>query len=253
LICPPPGPWGADLIGRRRDGSEFPVEVGLHPVETDQGTFVLSAIVDLTARKHAEQRIWKLAKQLERTNVGLAALATTDSLTGFHNRRAFEEQLDRDLQVAYRTRSPLSVLLIDVDHFKEYNDSFGHPAGDDVLKVVGELLSRNARGGDFVTRYGGEEFAIILPDTDSRGAQVFGERFRVVIERHSWPKRGLTASFGASTLGDDWDKADCGARLITEADGALYHSKRSGRNQVTHASSLTAVSGAGGARNGSAE
>jgi diguanylate cyclase (GGDEF)-like protein/PAS domain S-box-containing protein len=244
---PTPRPMGSrrDLKGRRRDGSEIPVEIGLHPVETGEGTLVIAAIIDLTARKQQEERIWKLARRLEEANAGLAALATTDSLTGLYNRRAFEDQLERDLRVVYRTRTPLSVLLLDVDRFKEYNDRYGHPAGDGVLRIVGELLSRNARGGDFVARYGGEEFAVILPNTDGRGARVLAERFRGVLEGYAWPERQVTASFGASTLTEGRDELDSGDKLIAEADRALYYSKRSGRNQVTHVDSLEDSPGSG--------
>lgn len=234
-----------DLKGQRRDGSEIPLEIGLHPVETEQGAHVIAAIVDLTARKQAEQRIWKLARRLEKANAGLAALATTDGLTGLYNRRAFEDQLEHDLRVVSRSRSPLSVLMVDVDHFKEYNDRYGHPAGDEVLRIIAEVLSGNARGGDFVARYGGEEFAVILPNADARGAQILAERFRDVMESHSWPKRPVTASFGASTLTGDGDDPDRGGRLIAEADRALYHSKRAGRNLVTHAHGLPESPGSG--------
>ena len=231
-----------DLVGRRRDGSEFPIEVGLNPIETPEGRSVLSVIVDLSARKEAEQEIWRLAEQLREANKQLSELARTDSLTGLNNRRAFLEQLDRDVQVAHRTRSDVSVLLADVDHFKEYNDSFGHPAGDEALKAVGRLFYQNARGSDFVARYGGEEFAMILPGTDREGANNLAERFRAAVQAHSSANRCLTASLGASTMNHAWQRADCPSRLISEADRALYHSKQSGRNRVTHANDLTETS-----------
>jgi diguanylate cyclase (GGDEF)-like protein len=182
------------------------------------------------------------ARELEELNRKLAALAFTDDLTGLKNRRALIEQLESLLQMGLRTHRPVSLLMIDVDHFKNYNDSYGHPAGDQVLKTLSTLLLRAARKSDYAARYGGEEFVILLPENDPESAVTFGERLRKMIEEHQWPHRDVTVSMGIGTLqfqGDKiWEDQDRVSMLVSLADRALYESKRGGRNQVTHSRSL---------------
>jgi diguanylate cyclase (GGDEF)-like protein/PAS domain S-box-containing protein len=234
---------GREISARRRDGSEVQVEIGLNPISTDEGVFVLSAIVDLTARKQAEGKILSLARELEEANQRLSQLASTDSLTGLKNRRSFLEELESHLRLGQRNARPVSLALADIDRFKQYNDDFGHPAGDKLLKELGGVFRRAARRSDFVARYGGEEFAIGLPETDKEGAVVLGERFRRSIEKFSGMNRKITASFGISTHrfdeGEHLDESAAITALVKEADEALYHSKRNGRNRVTHAWDLT--------------
>jgi diguanylate cyclase (GGDEF)-like protein len=122
-----------------------------------------------------------------------------------------------------------------VDKFKEYNDSFRHPAGDEVLQTVGRLLRQRDRTTDFVARYGGEEFALVLPNTDAEGAIVVAEHLRAIIESATWSQRNVTASLGAATLSPE---TDTHSALISAADRALYTSKEKGRNRVTHVSSI---------------
>lgn len=177
----------------------------------------------------------RIEAQLRATNATLEALALTDALTGAGNRRAFESGLEREVHRAIRHGRPLSLLLADVDHFKSYNDSFGHPAGDEALRVVARLLRENARDTDLVARYGGEEFAVVLPDTDQAGAVVLAERFRREIETVPWEARGITASFGAATIMSATTES---AALLAAADLALYQSKKTGRNRVTHMSDI---------------
>jgi diguanylate cyclase (GGDEF)-like protein len=174
---------------------------------------------------------------LESANARLRAMVTLDSLTGLKNRRAFQEFLDAEF--ARRARhggdEPFSLVLLDIDHFKPYNDTYGHPAGDEVLEQVGRILKENARTSDLVARYGGEEFAIIMPNTDYDGALVGAERFRASIAAAPWPSRAITASFGAATITvEAVDSAD----LVLKADRALYVSKSLGRNRVTHFADL---------------
>jgi diguanylate cyclase (GGDEF)-like protein len=126
-------------------------------------------------------------------------------------------------------------MLLDIDHFKQYNDTFGHIAGDDVLKKVAKILMQNARGTDFVARYGGEEFVVVFPYTDAEFATKAAERFRKAIEKSKWTNRAITASIGVSTLTEEIQNT---ATLIHAADQALYHSKASGRNRVTHCSEI---------------
>jgi diguanylate cyclase (GGDEF)-like protein len=161
----------------------------------------------------------------------LTAMATTDVLTELGNRRRFEEVLGAHFALSIGCDSPLSVIMVDVDGFKSYNDAFGHSAGDAVLCVVAQQLVKSSRGHDVVTRYGGEEFAIVLPQTDAAAALGYAERQREAIASFAWPLRPVTASFGVVTRTPSI--ADM-TMLMHGADRALYVSKRGGRNRVTH-------------------
>lgn len=167
--------------------------------------------------------------ELEEANARLEALATTDGMTGLPNHRSFQERLRSELKTAARAGRPLSLLLVDVDKFKQYNDNFGHPAGDTALRIVAKLLQENRRAGDFPARYGGEEFTVILPDTDASMAMLVAERLRGLAEAHAFPHRQITLSIGLARLEEGLDAQD----IITHADRALYASKRDGRNRVT--------------------
>ncbi|MCW3053712.1 MAG: diguanylate cyclase domain/uncharacterized domain [Chthonomonadales bacterium] len=177
-------------------------------------------------------------RQLAELNTRLEALATTDGLTGLKNHRTFQERLQEEVRRAVRYGSPLSILMLDVDRFKTYNDAFGHPAGDAILRKIAEVLQAKARTTDLVARYGGEEFAVILPETDREQARTAAERFRGAIESASWPEWAVTASFGVATLSRTTGDA---VALIAQADAALYQSKRIGRNCVTHAMDSMAI------------
>ena len=227
-----------DLVGVHKDGTEVPIEIGLNPIPTPRGINVLGALVDLTERRLAEQMIAAQAQELAKVNERLSEMASTDSLTRLWNRRAFLDQLGIQMELARRTGRPMSVMILDVDHFKPYNDEFGHLAGDEVLRSVSRILTEVARRSDYVARIGGEEFAFILPETDQRGAEHLGQRFRLAIAEAEWSLRAITASIGATTVtlqrdnGDPPD--DWRSQLLSEADKALYHSKEQGRNRFTH-------------------
>ncbi|MBI5829569.1 MAG: diguanylate cyclase, partial [Chloroflexi bacterium] len=157
-------------------------------------------------------------------------LAVTDGLTGAFNRRYLDEFLAKELQRCARYQRGVSLILLDIDHFKEYNDAYGHPAGDEALRQVVGVLQKNVRAVDIVARYGGEEFAVVLPETDAAGAQAAAEKIRAAIEAHEFQHGHLTASLGV---------AHCAATLeatpetiIAMADRALYNAKRNGRNCV---------------------
>jgi len=168
---------------------------------------------------------------LAEANGRLEALATTDGLTGVKNHRAFRDRLSEEWDRQSRSKAPLSLILLDVDRFKQYNDTYGHPGGDEVLKNVARLLSENARDVDFVARYGGEEFVVVAPSTDPAGAVHLAERLRSAIESAEWPQRAITASFVVATVTPSTASP---SDLIAEADAALYRSKEAGRNRVTH-------------------
>jgi diguanylate cyclase (GGDEF)-like protein/PAS domain S-box-containing protein/putative nucleotidyltransferase with HDIG domain len=207
---------------------------------------------DITERKRAEQQVETTNLQLEHqilhvneqaaelerqkaelkaSNRRLTALAITDGLTGLYNHRAFQEEFAHEFERTKRNNTPLSILLLDVDKFKTYNDMFGHPQGDEVLKTVAKILQEVARDTDYICRYGGEEFVIILPNIGAQGAIITAERFRAAIEQHPWTLRPVTASLGIATLDADQTAAQ---ELIVQADKALYDSKVRGRNCVTH-------------------
>jgi len=161
-------------------------------------------------------------------------LASTDGLTGMYNHRTFQERLSQEIARAGRYGRPLSVLMIDVDHFKVYNDTYGHPQGDIVLQDLARLLQEMSRTSDTVARWGGEEFAIILPETDSVGAQKIGQRLCEQMERYPFPGQEimpggtLTISIGIAT----YASASSKEALLQAADMALYTAKREGRNRV---------------------
>lgn len=180
------------------------------------------------------RRVLQLAEDkslLEGQKAGLEALSITDGLTGLKNRRGFDTALSEEIARASRDKTPLSLLMLDIDNFKSFNDAFGHPAGDQALTQAARILAARARPFDRVARYGGEEFAVILPNTEAYSAVKAGERLRRAVEDASWPHRDITVSIGADTWSDGMD----GTTLTSRADRALYWVKQSGRNYVAHA------------------
>lgn len=158
--------------------------------------------------------------------------ALTDALTGAGNRICLDNVLAREFELATRYKQPLSVLMIDIDHFKQVNDNHGHSAGDKVLRAVADTLSETCRCADMVFRYGGEEFAVVLNKTDLSGARIIAERLRSTIAELSciYDNKAIpiTISVGVATMRADEKKDE----LIKRADEALYEAKRNGRNQV---------------------
>ena len=236
-----------EWVYRYPSGEERQLVCNIFPLRGPGGE-LLGAIgtnLDITERKMAQQRVeeqmvqinefaYSLEMQksaLEGANQKLEMLAVTDGLTGLWNHRRFQEELELTFARFRAAEAPLSVVFLDVDHFKQFNDTFGHPEGDEVLKAVATVLTESSGMGSFVARYGGEEFAIILPGLDQEQGIEASERCRVAIEKHAWEHRVVTASFGVATLIPEV----CDAReLLKLADAALYHSKQAGRNQTTH-------------------
>jgi diguanylate cyclase (GGDEF)-like protein len=174
----------------------------------------------------------QLAAALEsvRLQAAVRALTFTDELTGLHNRRFFEQELKREAERARRFRRTLALVLLDVDHFKAYNDTFGHRAGDEALRrVASHLTGAVPRRLDATARYGGEEFVVLLAETDVEGARLVAERIRDSVERSGEFRRPLTVSAGIAVAEED----DCEVEsLVERADEALYLAKREGRNCV---------------------
>jgi len=202
---------------------------------------VLSA--KIRALKRLDQMRGKLvdvSRELTEANQRLETLANQDALTGIANRRAFDNIIDREIARTLRSKEPLSVVMCDVDHFKAYNDRYGHPAGDECLRKLGAAIAKSCRRGtDFAARYGGEEFALLLPDTPAEGAMKVVEALRAQVEglaiahAASSVSPHVTFSAGVATFSPERDKT--AADFIRRADEALYRAKALGRNRTVSA------------------
>ncbi len=177
-----------------------------------------------------------MTKELEEKNRILNNLANIDGLTGVYNHRYFQNALDQEISRAIRQKSDLSLLLIDIDHFKSFNDTYGHQVGDFVLIEFAKTLKKHIRRYDILARYGGEEFAIILPETSSEDALVVSEKLRSAIEDYAFREKAaeyhVTASFGQACNNPASDSDFSKNTFISQADQALYAAKDKGRNCV---------------------
>ncbi|MGX9568026.1 sensor domain-containing diguanylate cyclase [Pseudomonas viciae] len=185
---------------------------------------VIYDVTDVATNRH----------QLQAANAQLQQLSSTDRLTGLYNRGHWEESLRAAYARHHRYGNTLSLVMLDIDHFKRVNDAYGHQAGDKVIEHVARLLREHARDSDVVGRYGGEEFGVVLSDTDSSGAQTFAERMRHSVEAlevvYNDQHIRFTISLGVADLSQP---SNSHADLIARADQALYTSKKTGRNRVT--------------------
>jgi diguanylate cyclase (GGDEF)-like protein len=218
---------GAVVLGARRAGAYGPEAVRQ---------------LEVVAMQAAES-IYR-ARLFEQTE----RLATTDGLTGLLNHRTFQGRMDEHVAHAQRYGKKLSIILCDIDHFKSVNDTYGHPAGDLVLKAVARTLAKEARATDAVARYGGEEFAVVMPETDAAGALVIAERIRERVAKLGLDtdqgRLQVTLSLGVATFPEDGEKK---AALVERADACLYHAKRHGRNRSVAAASLRVRASVGAA------
>jgi diguanylate cyclase (GGDEF)-like protein len=182
-----------------------------------------------------EQKVRERTKELEEANRRLERLAITDGLTGLYNHRYLQEQLVLEVERSLRTGVPLGMLMIDVDHFRLYNNRYGHPTGDEVLQRVARLLGEHRRVNDVVARYGGEEFALLLINADHRVAANIGERLRSRVSAEVFPQARempggtLTISVGVASCPADGTTP---SSLLSAADAALFRAKNGGRNTV---------------------
>jgi two-component system cell cycle response regulator len=235
------------LRNYRKDGTLFWNQLSLSPMLDANGriTHVMGTLNDVSERVRAEQRLLEKQRQLEKTKRTLEGLALKDGLTGLYNRRHFSEQLAREWNRARREHLPLSLFMIDIDHFKRFNDTYGHLAGDQCIKLVADTIKRCfARGSDLVARYGGEEFVALAAGVDRRQARERAELLREAIRELTGERNGrsaqlVTVSVGLATMTPD-------ERLVPEdmleaADRALYQAKRQGRDRVVVAPAMRAL------------
>ena len=173
-------------------------------------------------------------RELEATNAKLKETSFKDEVTGLYNRRFFSLRLEEEISRFRRFNHPVSVVVLDLDGFKSVNDEFGHAVGDETLRDIGQILMKHSRGINVVSRYGGDEFAVLLVETSKSGARLYADRIRQVVATfpYSHGKR-VTASFGVASLPDE--EASTSEELFRAADGALYAAKRAGKNQVVAA------------------
>ncbi|HKP51356.1 MAG TPA: diguanylate cyclase [Chloroflexia bacterium] len=275
------GPDGANLIGRtvemlgiRKDGTEFPLELSLSTWKTGEDTppFYSAIMRDVTERKRIEREINLLNKELEqrveerteqlqlanreleleiaerkRAEDALRELAIMDELTGLYNRREMKRILSEEVSRCLRYGRPLSLLMIDVDHFKSINDTHGHQVGDEVLRWMAQLFRAHVRSTDKITRYGGEEFAILLLETEGSDARNVAQHLCSMIEGHRFTYTDdagtsvevpVTASLGVASL---TEAVPSETALVMAADRALYEAKGNGRNCVAHFSGKLSV------------
>ncbi len=209
----------SEFTVKRKDGSELSVEVEVVPLLDGGHWRAVGGLRDITKRKLAEKR--------------LREMATTDALTGLANRRFFTELAQAEINRTNRYGGPVSMIMFDVDRFKKVNDTFGHDVGDEVLKALCQTAAKNIRDVDLLGRIGGEEFAVLLPETGSGAAAEVAERLRAAVEKataHTTAGEiGFTISLGVTTCGGE--QADL-AKMLKTADDAMYQAKNDGRNLV---------------------
>lgn len=198
------------------------------PCENIDGELLLACCsIDLTEQMRREEEMKRVQEELEEANRKLSSLSLTDALTGLWNRRAFDAQLETTVIASQRSKQPLALLLLDADHFKSINDRFGHSYGDTVLRHIAVILKRVTRAEDIACRFGGEEFAVLLPGSDLRAARIVAQRILDAMKLFPWEKEPVTLSIGLAMCSDVCSSDE----LVDKADGALYHAKRDGRNR----------------------
>lgn len=248
--------WRGVICNRAKNGAHYWVDTTIMPFVDDAGLpyQYVSIRTEITRMKEAERMLQQSKEQLEvmvreRTNElakanselqseierrkaleeHLRGLAITDMLTGIFNRRKFDETLTSEIRRAERYETRLSIVLIDIDLFKQVNDTKGHLVGDAVLQALAHLVTGKIRSHDMFARFGGEEFAIMAPGTNLEGARKLAEKLRLTIEQNDFPGAGrITCSFGVT----DFRRGDTEESLVRRADVALYRAKKNGRNRV---------------------
>lgn len=206
---------------RRKDGRVIDIEASINYLLEKQPKFYCF-MRDITERNKANE-------ELKRLNEILIRQAASDPLTGISNRTKFNEVLEKEIARSKRFKLPLSLIMMDIDHFKEINDTYGHIAGDNVLREFASKVSKSIRKNDLFTRWGGEEFMILVTNVIRSGTVIFAEKLRLEIEAFDFsPVRRITCSFGVT----EFEKNDTIDSFIKKVDIALYRAKSAGRNRV---------------------
>ena len=234
--------WSGEIVNRRKDGSLYHEEQTIAPVVDAHGeiTHLIAIKQDVTDRRHTEEALARAHAELAERLVEIEALnrqlreqALRDPLTGVHNRRLFDETIERELMRATREKVPLSLVALDLDQLKELNDGHGHGAGDEALRSLAGLLGGSMRRSDFLCRMGGDEFVLVLPGARLADAVRQCERWRVAFDRTpvALDDGGVThATFSAGVA--EHLPHEAVISLLQRADAALYEAKRTGRNRV---------------------
>jgi diguanylate cyclase (GGDEF)-like protein/PAS domain S-box-containing protein len=227
----------AELFAQRRNGNEFPVDIMLSPMIVHGEHYTLCVLRDITERKAAQEALERQTSELLRLHAELQLLANHDGLTGLYNWRAFYEHAAQMLKTASRRRESATVMILDLDHFKQINDRFGHAEGDRVLQATAATLKATARDNDIVARHGGEEFVIAALGLTEAESLVAAERLRAAVASIENLKCQVTTSIGIASLvprTSRQETASALAGLLDQADQALYAAKRGGRDRVCH-------------------
>jgi diguanylate cyclase (GGDEF)-like protein/PAS domain S-box-containing protein len=215
---------------RASDGTISSLRSFKFPCHDSAGNMLLAGVaVDVSAEVAHKAELERYHRDLEEANDQLRKLAVTDELTGLRNRRSFEERLVMEFSMARRRKRELSVLLIDVDNFKQINDRWGHAAGDEVLRRLGMVLRTTVRLPDLPARYGGEEFVVLLPESGEESAMGLARRVMQRVATEDWENEPLTISVGMAAMNESLEN---GFQLVELADEALYAAKRAGKNRV---------------------
>jgi len=226
------GPYEKEYI--HADGRLIPVRLSGQIIEIDGEKYIWSSVEDISDRKQVEEELASLYQDMKE-------LSLQDGLTGIANRRMFDEVLDKEWKRAQRSGLPLSLIIFDIDYFKQYNDHYGHLKGDDCLKQISTILTAaSKRSSDLLARYGGEEFVLLLPETDEAKAYeiavecIARVQDKKITHEHSLISDFITLSAGVSSV-IPFRESESSA-LINAADGLLYQAKRNGRNRVEYQS-----------------
>lgn len=217
----------------RGDGGILQAQLDVTVVRNEDGSprCFVSQIQDIGPQTHLLEQLKQRSDELQDANRKLTELATVDPLTGILNRRALRQHIDNELEAAVAAKTPLAFVMFDVDHFKAYNDRFGHLEGDHALKTIADILRDGTRASDTIGRFGGEEFLVLLPGTEEATARTIAERIRARIQASTGLLAPLTISAGIHIFDPKHELAS-GDQPISKADAALYRAKDLGRNRV---------------------
>lgn len=215
-------------------------KIGAFPLVSDDeitGCIVARSMIEKLSKRdidYLEQLTRQAAATINRANTYSTILqyATLDALTNLNNRRQFETRLGQEISITKRQNNPLCAMMIDIDFFKKVNDTYGHAAGDEVLRTVASIIKEQLRESDIPARYGGEEFAVLLPFTKIEEAQIVGERLRKAVEAHPVNVEGIEIAVTISMGLAEYNREETGEELFERADKALYEAKKGGRNRV---------------------